>query len=109
MGVCGGGIGCLYNHIHGVMIKFRAKRITKTSTKMFEVVIVTFLFCCVGFVLPLLWNQCTPIPIETATWTGYENSLLSKLVRFECDANYYNQVASLYFTSSDTTLQQLVN
>ena len=105
MGIVGGCIGALYNYIHGRLTAYRSKHVTSVKLK----VLTTFAFCSVSFLLPVLWNDCTPLPIETASWTSYETNLLGKLVRFECPENYYNQVASLYFTSADTTLQQLVS
>ena len=80
-----------------------------TYLKILEALIVTFVFCTISFLLPLIWNTCTPVPTQTASWTSSERELLDQLVRFECPANYYNQVASLYFVPADTAMQQMVS
>ena len=59
------------------------------------------------FVLPVLWSTCTPLPTDTASWTPQEFTLLGELVQFNCPENHYNQLASLYFVSADTAMQQL--
>ena len=70
---------------------------------------MTFVFCTISFVLPLLWNSCTPLPTQTASWTSSERDLLDQLVQFQCPENYYNQVASLYFVPADVAMQQMVS
>ena len=41
------------------------------------------------------------------TWTQFEKNLVEDLVPFGCPADSYNEVASLFFTDSDTAIKQL--
>ena len=75
--------------------------------KLFELLLITFVFSIISFVFPLMWTICNNIPTDTADWTAYQQNLLNDLVQFQCKPNQYNQVASLFFTDSDTAMQQL--
>jgi len=108
MGAVGGLMGALFNHINKRVTMMRKKRLIHSPAKrLLELLVITGLFATVCFVLPLLWQTCTPLPTDTADWTAQEFTLLGELVQFNCPANSYNQLASLYFVSADTAMQQL--
>jgi len=91
-----------------VVTLFRMKHVNHTVWKrMVELMVITFVMATITFVLPLIYNQCTPIPLNTADWTTQQVDYLDSLVQFQCDDNHYNQVASLYFTPTDIAMQQL--
>ena len=48
-----------------------------------------------------------PKPLVQVTWTQFEKNLVEDLVPFGCPADSYNEVASLFFTDSDTAIKQL--
>lgn len=107
MGAAGGVMGAYFNYINMNVTKYRTKYIVESWKRMVELVLITLVMCLLSFLLPLMWSYCTPVPTNTADWTSQELDLLDDLVQFQCDDNHYNQVASLYFTSSDIAMQQL--
>jgi len=107
VGVFGGVLGAVFNHINLNVLKFRGKYVQTLPAKIGEVMLITFLWCGVSFILPLLWHTCTDLPTQTADWTASERELLNELVQFSCPSGQYNQVASLFFCSSDIAMQQL--
>eukprot|EP00633_Aureoumbra_lagunensis_P000819 CAMPEP_0197301608 /NCGR_PEP_ID=MMETSP0890-20130614/50508_1 /TAXON_ID=44058 ORGANISM="Aureoumbra lagunensis, Strain CCMP1510" /NCGR_SAMPLE_ID=MMETSP0890 /ASSEMBLY_ACC=CAM_ASM_000533 /LENGTH=414 /DNA_ID=CAMNT_0042780955 /DNA_START=1226 /DNA_END=2470 /DNA_ORIENTATION=- len=54
-----------------------------------------------------MWSKCTPRPKSQVTWTQQEKDIAEELVQFKCKDDEYNEVASLYFTDSDTAIKQL--
>jgi chloride channel 7 len=61
----------------------------------------------ISFILPLCWQVCTPVPDKTVDTSKQELELMDSLVTFQCKKGYYNQLASLYFTSGDQAMRQL--
>jgi chloride channel 7 len=107
MGAAGGLMGSFFNAINREVTILRMKYLTTKSKQLAELLILTLLFAIITFVFPLMWTICTDLPTDTADWTADEQDLVNDLVRFQCGPNQYNQVASLYFTDSDTAMQQL--
>ena len=108
MGVLGGLMGSLFNHINKKVTIFRMEKYENNNYKRFvELLLITLAFATISFVLPLAWIQCTDLPTDTGNWTPQEFQLLNKLVQFNCPNNQYNELASLYFVGADTAMQQL--
>jgi chloride channel 7 len=107
MGCAGGILGAWFNHINKLATIYRSSYSHQTWKRMIELIILTLVMAFISFVFPLMWDACTPVPTNTADWTTQELDLLDELVQFNCNDNYYNQVASLYFTPADTAMQQL--
>ena len=108
IGAAGGVMGAYFNHLNKQVTIFRMQFINHAAWKrMVELLVITFAMATITFVLPLIYNECTPIPLNTADWTSEQVAYLDQLVTFQCGANEYNQVASLYFTPSDIAMQQL--
>lgn len=107
MGAAGGVMGAFFNHINRLVTLLRMRYLDSNVKRITELLALTFGFAIVSFTFPLMWTGCTPLPTDTADWTAEEQNLLGKLVQFQCGQNEYNQVASLYFTDSDTAMQQL--
>ena len=108
MGVMGGLMGALFNHINKKMTIFRMTKYKDNNYKRFlELLMITLAFAVISFVLPLAWIKCTALPTDTGNWTPQEFQLLNKLVQFNCPNNQYNELASLYFVGADTAMQQL--
>jgi chloride channel 7 len=108
MGVIGGVMGAFFNHINMHMSMYRMKHLNKFKWKrMVELCSITLLMSFLGFILPLCWQVCTPKPEPTADSTVQEIDLMEELVPFQCEEGYYNQLASLFFTSGDTAMRQL--
>jgi chloride channel 7 len=109
VGIFGGILGAIFNHINETVLKFRARHVQTLPRKIMEVMGITFLWCMISFLLPMIWGTCTDLPTETANWTASERELLDELVQFQCPSGSYNQVASLFFCSADVAMQQLVS
>jgi chloride channel 7 len=107
MGAAGGIMGAYFNYVNMTVTQYRQEYIKESWKRMLELVTITFVMCLLSFLIPLMWPFCTQIPTNTANWTSQELDLLDELVQFQCGSNQYNQVASLYFTSSDIAMQQL--
>lgn len=56
----------------------------------------------------LSYLQCTDVPKDNNDdFTSQQESLTDALVQFQCPEGRYNQLASLYFVSSDKAMRQL--
>jgi chloride channel 7 len=107
IGIVGGIMGAAFNSINEHVTIFRMSRLTSGWKRLLELLVLATVWSIISFIVPLMWQDCTPIPTQTATWTTEQYDLLQELVQFQCDSNSYNEVASLYFASSDTAMQQL--
>lgn len=108
MGCAGGVMGSFFNYINRHVTIYRLTYYADdTRKKMLDLMVLTLVMALLSFIVPLMWPYCTPIPSNTAFMTPSQRDLLKSLVQFQCPDNHYNQVASLYFTSSDTAMQQL--
>lgn len=108
MGAAGGVMGAFFNHLNMKMSQYRAKHINPLKWKRYaELCAITLLMCFISFILSICWQACTPVPEPNDSTTNQEEDLLERLVRFQCSEGYYNQLASLYFTSGETAMRQL--
>ena len=108
MGIVGGVLGAGFNDINERMSLYRKKYLNAYKWKrLLELVLITLGMSFISFILPLCWQQCTEVPTDMTNLSKQELSLLSHLVRFQCDEGQYNQLASLYFTSGDMGMRQL--
>lgn len=108
IGCAGGALGALFNYVNEHVSIYRKKKLNAFKWKrLAELVIITLIMSFISFILPLMWQVCQPVPTPTAMSTAQEIDLLSKLVSFQCHPGQYNQLASLYFTSSDIAMRQL--
>eukprot|EP00640_Fibrocapsa_japonica_P000095 CAMPEP_0113953446 /NCGR_PEP_ID=MMETSP1339-20121228/90980_1 /TAXON_ID=94617 /ORGANISM="Fibrocapsa japonica" /LENGTH=546 /DNA_ID=CAMNT_0000962177 /DNA_START=23 /DNA_END=1664 /DNA_ORIENTATION=- /assembly_acc=CAM_ASM_000762 len=107
LGSMGGLIGAAYNDTNAKLQRWREKRVRKSRHKVVEVVIVAIAVSLVSYIVPRLWGQCTPRPVDMESFTEQEKQLVDDLVSFNCPPDQYNQVASLYFTEADTAIKQL--
>ncbi len=108
VGCMGGFIGAAFNAMNELMTRWRMKHVTSSTKKLVEVVLITLLVSITAFGAPLLWNQCTPRPVDKDDWSLQEKALVDQLVSFNCNpTTEYNQVASLFFTDADTAIRQL--
>lgn len=107
MGAAGGVMGALFVHINEKVTVWRMGNLNTVLKKILELLFLTFSYTSISFLLPLINTTCTPIPTNTATWSDYEYGLLSRLEKFNCPHNSYNQFASLFLTDSATVLEEL--
>lgn len=107
MGAAGGVMGAFFNRINKEATLLRRKHLTSNFKKIAELLALTFVFSTISFVLPLVYDNCIPVPTDTAGWTSYQQVLLVDLQQFRCPDYQYNQLASLYMIDSDVAMQQL--
>ncbi|EQC35184.1 hypothetical protein SDRG_07413 [Saprolegnia diclina VS20] len=108
MGIAGGICGAIYTHLnHLLMFRWNLKSM-KAPLKVLHVVSlgvgVSFLWFGLAFGL----GSCKPLPTPIAT-APEKLELRSELVQFYCGPNQYNDLASLFLTSPDTALKQLLH
>jgi len=111
IGVLGGVLGSGFNYFVKCLVLFRRERYADDKLKrILELLFVTGLFASISFLapfsLPSSWI-CSELPTQISTWAVQEQSLLGKLVQFQCQPGEYNQLASLMMVDADTALQQL--
>ena len=107
IGAGGGLLGSLFNKINEKVTNYRIQQLDTRWKRLLELIVITSVWTIISFVLPLMWQVCTVLPTETANWTSQQYNLLQELVQFQCPSGQYNEVASLYFVSADTAMQQL--
>eukprot|EP01031_Cornospumella_fuschlensis_P028872 gene28872-34846_t len=108
MGAIGGVLGAFFNHLNMHMSMYRMKYLNASKWKrMAELCTITFAMSFISYIFPICWQVCTPVPDDTSDTSKQEEMLFESLVEFQCEPGYYNQLASLYFTSGDTAMRQL--
>lgn len=107
LGCLGGLAGATFNWANEWLTILRSKWIRSKGARALEALGVTLLCSVVMYVVPCLWPYCTKRPTVQVTWTQQEKDIVDELVRFHCKDNEYNEVASLFFTDSDSAIKQL--
>lgn len=129
IGVAGGCMGALFNWIHLKASLYREVAYADEKwKKLAELFAATFVMAIISFSFSAMWqqvyivqnyaaydpvlmcfmSQCTDIPQDVNDdFSSQQESLSDDLIRFQCPEGRYNQLASLYFTSSDTAMRQL--
>eukprot|EP01041_Mallomonas_annulata_P003432 gene3432-6812_t len=110
MGAGGGVLGALFNRINEVATIYRIKHINAHKWKRFiELLLITGMMSSICFILSIMWQHCTKVPSDTSFMSEQEKDLIKHLVRFQCKEGEYNELASLYMTSADTAMRQLMH
>jgi H+/Cl- antiporter ClcA len=108
MGGMGGLVGACFVSSNRYITKWRFAHLKGKTSKMVEALLVCILMSVISFMLPLLWNRCTPLPVDMEEWSDQEKQLVDELVPLYCpEETHYNELASLYLTDSDTAIKQL--
>jgi len=108
IGCMGGLIGALFNATNERLTIWRFRNVSKSvGRRVAECLLVALAVSLVSYLLPLLWGDCTPRPVDMESYTEQEKVLVEELVSFNCKPTEYNQVASLFFTDADTAIKQL--
>lgn len=109
IGMTGGALGALFNWINSKVAVYYQTHMVSKELKVVRLLLYTIAIATISFVLPLAWQKCTRLPTdeETADWTTEEINVLNNLVRFQCPAGEYNELASLYFVNANQCIQSL--
>lgn len=99
MGVFGGLIGALFNHINIKLTKFRNSYVRKHISTITESILVASMSAIVGFLLSFyLRTDCQPIGRD----------LVSKFpVQLFCDDGQYNAMSGLFFQTPEKSVRSL--
>ena len=109
IGITGGGLGAFFNWMYSAVAVYYSSHMVTKNMKVVRLILFTIVMATISFILPFAWQKCTRMPSEedTADWTKEEMELLDNLVRFQCDENEYNELASLYFVNANQCIQSL--
>ncbi|XP_045214169.2 H(+)/Cl(-) exchange transporter 7-like isoform X2 [Mercenaria mercenaria] len=97
MGVIGGILGALFNHINYKLSLFRNRYIHFKFLRVIEVMMVAMISGTVSFIVILAWNDCQPMRAEPATYP----------VKFFCTAGQYSSTAWLFFQTPEEGVKHL--
>ena len=104
----GGLIGACFNSTNSQVFSWRKGHVASPAAKAFEAMAIATAVTVFSFLLPVVWNRCTPLPIDMEEWSDQEKKLVDELVPLYCNSQtQYNELASLYLTDSDTAIKQL--
>lgn len=108
IGSMGGLIGACFISANLSITNWRFQKVSTKTKKMLETLAVATMMSSIAFLLPLMWSQCTPLPVDMEEWSDQEKLLVDELVPLYCpQETHYNELASLYLTDSDTAIKQL--
>ncbi|KAH9513089.1 H(+)/Cl(-) exchange transporter 7 [Bulinus truncatus] len=97
MGVIGGLLGALFNHLNLKLTVFRMKYVQRKWQKVLETMMVAMYTAAFAFILIFNTNDCKPI----------ENDSESTLVQFFCKDGEYSSTARLFFDTPEATVKHL--
>ncbi|GAM26351.1 hypothetical protein SAMD00019534_095260, partial [Acytostelium subglobosum LB1] len=110
MGVIGGLLGALFVHLNVRINYYRKVYLgTRPVYRLVEVILVVILTSCI-FYFPALVVPCTSVnQVMQASTDVCDVQQVMTSVQFFCPENYYNELASLTFTTSENALKLLYN
>ena len=110
LGIFGGLLGAIFNAINMRLSIFRTKYINQQRWKRaLEVIVFSGGFASLCFLLPLIFGQCSVLPLQMASSTSLTptTNLTNELVQWTCPVGYHNELASLFMVDSNISMQQL--
>jgi hypothetical protein len=97
IGCLGGLIGASFVNMNLSLTDWRFSNVKTKMLKIFEALFVAACMTSIQIILPLLWNRCTPLPVDMEEWSNQEKVLVDELVPLYCNSEtHYNELASLY-------------
>lgn len=96
MGVLGGGLGAVYNHINFKLTAFRMKYITRPWQKLLEASFVAFMTAVVAFLMMYLIDDCRVISEES-----------SYPIQMFCREGEENAAAAIWFQTPEESVRSL--
>ena len=108
LGCMGGIIGACFVSSNASVFHWRRDTLQSHTARYWEAVFLTTIMTLCSVMIPVVWNRCTPLPIDMEEWSDQEKKLVEELVPLYCNSQtQYNELASLYLTDSDTAIKQL--
>ncbi|XP_024543382.1 chloride channel protein CLC-c [Selaginella moellendorffii] len=106
LGVIGGTLGSLYNHLHAHFFLFNTKWQSRKGVfaKLFHAALVAFITSICSFGLPWLapCRQCPPNNEECPT-----HGRVGNYKAFNCPPGHYNDLAGLIFNTTEDAIRNL--
>ena len=97
MGVIGGVLGALYNHINYKLTVFRMRYITARPLKMLEVAIVAACTATAGFLMIYLIPDCKP----------FGNGHTENPIQMYCNDGEYHVIGAIWFQTPEQSVRSL--
>eukprot|EP00271_Cylindrocystis_brebissonii_P007457 TRINITY_DN21013_c0_g1_i1.p1 TRINITY_DN21013_c0_g1~~TRINITY_DN21013_c0_g1_i1.p1 ORF type:complete len:847 (-),score=132.91 TRINITY_DN21013_c0_g1_i1:1176-3716(-) len=110
LGVTGGILGSLFNHLNLLVCTLRRDRMAKSAAwvKVLDAVVVALITSLVQFSIP--WTaKCTPCPVTEASSHIIcpQRGRIGNFKSFNCPDGHYNDLASLNFNTNDDIIRNL--
>ena len=99
IGVLGGVLGALYNHINYKLTVFRMRYITARPLKMLEAGIVAACTATAGFLMIYLISDCKP----------YGNGPTHNPIQMYCNDGEYNVIGAIWFQTPEQSVRSLLH
>jgi len=99
MGVIGGVLGALYNHINFKLTVFRMRYITSPALKMLEVMVVAATTATAGFLMIYLINDCKP----------FGNDPTDNPIQMYCNDGEYHVIGAIWFQTPEQSVRSLLH
>jgi chloride channel 7 len=106
MGVIGGLLGALYNHVILKLTLFRMKYLRNRFLKFFEALFLAFVVSVFSFNLSYFVHACRRL---RGTDLGPNEGSEINHFQFFCPNGYYNDMATVYFTTQELAIKQLLH
>ncbi|XP_067006232.2 H(+)/Cl(-) exchange transporter 7 [Anabrus simplex] len=97
MGMIGGLLGALFNHINYKLTVFRMRYIRHRWAKVLEAVIVAAISATLGFVMIYLLNDCRPLGQDPTKFP----------LQLYCGDGEYNVVGAIWFQTPEASVRSL--
>ena len=86
IGAMGGLIVACFNSFNLQLFQWRKANMPGKLfyLRLIEAVTVVIVMSLLAFLLPVLWAQCTPLPVDMEGWSDQEKTLVTELVCMYC-------------------------
>ena len=64
LGCMGGIVGACFCSANANLFYWRKDAVTSHTARFWEAILITTTMTCCSFFIPLVWNRCTPLPID---------------------------------------------
>lgn len=105
LGIMGGLIGGLFNFLNKRLTIFRQRHLKAPSVRFTEALLVAFVTSTLSFVLSYYFHSCSRLPSDESEPSGGEGNSF----QFFCPRGYYNDMATIFFTSQEEAIKQLLH
>lgn len=99
LGIIGGMLGALYNHINYKLTVFRMRYINMAWQRVVEVMIVSAITATAGFLMVYLISDCKPLG----------NDPTSNPIQMYCDDGEYHVIGAIWFQTPEQSVRSLLH